>query len=555
MSLTLGSLLARDRRGAVFVEKLIVYLPLLLAFFGAWELAEFTAASLVVQRASAAAGRAAVVVLPDDPAFYDDEPVDSFGGLRQADIELAAGMILSSNPHMREDFSVDIPDVPSGGAGGKLEVTVTAAYDCGMVSLVCGADSEIELTSTTVHTYQGAKYAYGMPVLGGGGGALVGNFNSGERSDDAEASFRAKGKGKGGCEPPCPPLASQNWPAPVPNKPPPGVSTFKCPAFTDFQLQNKTKGLPMVSDTSTGKKLGDAYGKKGLSQKAFNHRCKLQLDPNKNVAVVRWECSKNGRTVTRETIDISTGSDPNNWQHSEQNALIKYEDEATAMGFDVTTDCRPMELYTERDCCYHPTDASCNDFFANGNQGITKNPNIKTSAEELKALGNKVTWHLDYNNGYKYFDERRCGTKDYSGAAAKALCKELEDGLDACKKVNIKAKKCDQAVPGINTSDFWAPTKAQQQKDMAQYDKDLAEWEKRRDAYKKAAAGNKPCNPGAKPKEPPWAKKKNQVEPTPQNQALVKKCLDAMALKEAFDNPINKTATEALKEEMTFCPP
>src|SRR5688572_19743546 len=78
-----------DVRGAVFVEKLIVYLPLLASFFLAWELAEVSAANLVVQRDSAAAGRAAMVVLPDDPLFYDGEPVHSFGGARREDVELA----------------------------------------------------------------------------------------------------------------------------------------------------------------------------------------------------------------------------------------------------------------------------------------------------------------------------------------------------------------------------------------------------------------------------------------------------------------------------------
>src|SRR5262245_50249321 len=111
-----------DARGAVFVEKLIVYLPLLATFFGAWELAELSSASIVVQRASAAAGRAAVVVLPDDPAFYDGEDVDSYDGMRKADIELAAGMILSAIPRLSEDFTVDVSDPPGGGQIGSLEV-------------------------------------------------------------------------------------------------------------------------------------------------------------------------------------------------------------------------------------------------------------------------------------------------------------------------------------------------------------------------------------------------------------------------------------------------
>jgi hypothetical protein len=148
--------------GAVFVEKLIAYLPLLLTFFATWELAELCAASLVVERASAAAGRAAVVVLPDDPAFYGGEDVDQYAGARRQDIELAATLVLSALPRLDADVQVDVSDPPVGV--GPIDVTVTAQYSCGLVSLICGGDGAIELTSTTTHTHHGAHYPYSSPA-------------------------------------------------------------------------------------------------------------------------------------------------------------------------------------------------------------------------------------------------------------------------------------------------------------------------------------------------------------------------------------------------------
>ncbi len=92
-----------DARGAVFIEKLIAYAPLLLLFFLGFQLAELSAAQLIVARASGAAGRAAAVVLPDDPVFYDGVPTHTLEGSRLDDVQLAAAMILSAAPQTGAD--------------------------------------------------------------------------------------------------------------------------------------------------------------------------------------------------------------------------------------------------------------------------------------------------------------------------------------------------------------------------------------------------------------------------------------------------------------------
>jgi Flp pilus assembly protein TadG len=88
--------LRRDTHGAVIVEKLIAYFPTLVFFFATWQVAEMYTSKLIVDRAASAAGRAAAVVLADDPFFYDDVPVHAYAGARANDVKLAAGMILAA---------------------------------------------------------------------------------------------------------------------------------------------------------------------------------------------------------------------------------------------------------------------------------------------------------------------------------------------------------------------------------------------------------------------------------------------------------------------------
>jgi len=157
--------LKRDQRGAVFVEHLIAYLPVMFFFLATWQLLDLCAAHLILKRAASAAARAAVVVLPDDPAFYrgkGDSPKDSYSGQRKDDIMLAAGMILSANPHFSRDFEVDVPSGRQGSA--PLTATVKAKFHCfaGWVSLVCGPTGVRELTAKSVYAYQGAPYSYDL---------------------------------------------------------------------------------------------------------------------------------------------------------------------------------------------------------------------------------------------------------------------------------------------------------------------------------------------------------------------------------------------------------
>ena len=161
-----------DTRGAVFVEQLIAFLPVIFFFLASWQLMELCAGDLIVKRAASATARAAVVVLADDPRFYGGVPVNSFAGARKRDIELAAAMILAVSPHFSNDFSVTLSN-----ASGNLPLTATvrAPFHCfaGWVSLVCGGASRT-LQASASHVYQGAAFDYAFkgaapaPVNGGG---------------------------------------------------------------------------------------------------------------------------------------------------------------------------------------------------------------------------------------------------------------------------------------------------------------------------------------------------------------------------------------------------
>jgi hypothetical protein len=71
------SLLENERGAATYVQFLVVMMPLLVFILGIVQLAQLYIGRLTVVRAAEAAGRAAIVTLDDDPAFYLAAPRDS----------------------------------------------------------------------------------------------------------------------------------------------------------------------------------------------------------------------------------------------------------------------------------------------------------------------------------------------------------------------------------------------------------------------------------------------------------------------------------------------
>jgi hypothetical protein len=148
-----------DTRGAVYVEFLIAFLPVITFFFATWQFTELCAADLVLRRAASAAARAATVVLTDDPHFYGGKAVNAYDGERKKDIETAAAMILSASPHF-STFKVEVQGKKEPGE--EMTAVVSASFRCGggWVSLVCGGGSSRMLTARSSVAYQGARYRY-----------------------------------------------------------------------------------------------------------------------------------------------------------------------------------------------------------------------------------------------------------------------------------------------------------------------------------------------------------------------------------------------------------
>lgn len=145
--------------GAVFVETLIAYLPVMFFFMATWQLCELCAAHLIVVRSASAAARAAAVVLPDDPFYYEGTGLNAFEGTRKGDIELAAKMVLAAAPQISDDPVITV----SGASGaGPVKATVVANFHCaaGWVSLVCGGGGVRSLRAEAEYAYQGAKYTF-----------------------------------------------------------------------------------------------------------------------------------------------------------------------------------------------------------------------------------------------------------------------------------------------------------------------------------------------------------------------------------------------------------
>jgi hypothetical protein len=156
-------------RGAVYVEFLVAFLPVLVFFMSLVQLADLQAASVVVQHAAFMATRAAIVVLPDDPAHYGGAPVNQAVGRRRRDIERAARAPLravTSTPKL----AVTFPDASSGGDRTSFErdslvrVRVEFEYECKVPigrMVVCGPRaSRRKLAGQAAMPNQGAGYLY-----------------------------------------------------------------------------------------------------------------------------------------------------------------------------------------------------------------------------------------------------------------------------------------------------------------------------------------------------------------------------------------------------------
>jgi Flp pilus assembly protein TadG len=114
--------LARDRSGAVYVEFIGMFMPLLLTFLCIAQLADLYATKLVVQHAAHRTARAGIVVFPDDPAYYT--------AVSKLDEVRSAGFAVLAAKRSIVDAEIELPNGDDYERAEPVTVVVRAKARC-----------------------------------------------------------------------------------------------------------------------------------------------------------------------------------------------------------------------------------------------------------------------------------------------------------------------------------------------------------------------------------------------------------------------------------------
>lgn len=137
----------RDERGGVMVETLVALPVIVVMFFALYMLSFMFAGHLIVLRAADAAARAAVVILPGNPAYYGEWPE------KEEYVRFAAQLALLSSPYLR------LADVRWNQAQGfdPLKAELSVHFDCSPfpTALLCGLDRRVTIHAAATLPYQG----------------------------------------------------------------------------------------------------------------------------------------------------------------------------------------------------------------------------------------------------------------------------------------------------------------------------------------------------------------------------------------------------------------
>jgi hypothetical protein len=180
----------RGTEGAVFVEFLIAFLPVLTTFLCLCQLALLFAVKLVVEHAAVNAARTAAVVIGDDPKAYSGsvEPLHQVqkNGARYTAIERSAVLslapLIANGTILNVNVMFPAPNDPGGKDQGsprwspmansnidkvRVRVEATALCKIGLANRIeCGGLSALlgyptrTVRAEAVYPYQGASYDY-----------------------------------------------------------------------------------------------------------------------------------------------------------------------------------------------------------------------------------------------------------------------------------------------------------------------------------------------------------------------------------------------------------
>lgn len=151
--------LARDARGAVYVEFLAVFFPIFTLFLSLVQFAFLQTASIVVQQSAMKAVRVAAVVIHDNPAYYGVDQ-GSVSGKRKEMILDAARFPLTP---LGGASSATVTLNSSYGRDDMIDLTVSYQYTCRVPLgrfVVCGVDGQKVLAAKASFLNQGADFIY-----------------------------------------------------------------------------------------------------------------------------------------------------------------------------------------------------------------------------------------------------------------------------------------------------------------------------------------------------------------------------------------------------------
>jgi Flp pilus assembly protein TadG len=146
----------RAERGAVYVEILVVILPLLTFIFGIFQLAEMLAGRMLLDHAAFAAARSASVMVGEDPKHG--------GGNKEEIVKLAAVRAIA--PYALDGSFTKIDVQIQGGAkqlGAKGSVEITATYQCHVPlvwAVLCETDGKRRMRAKADFASSAARYQF-----------------------------------------------------------------------------------------------------------------------------------------------------------------------------------------------------------------------------------------------------------------------------------------------------------------------------------------------------------------------------------------------------------
>lgn len=151
--------LRKDKRGAVLVEFLVAFMPLMITFSSFVQVAQIATASIVTKHSTIVGARAAAVISNEHKNTPDQKKGKNEGEIQDA-VKAAMGPWGKTMTNLRvtvkEDKSSDKDPF------GMVQVEVQADYKCSVPFggfLVCGANQKHPFKMNAAFPHQGACYA------------------------------------------------------------------------------------------------------------------------------------------------------------------------------------------------------------------------------------------------------------------------------------------------------------------------------------------------------------------------------------------------------------